>query len=95
MKTLQEISKDFNDFTKIEGRYHISYFPRREYGNSWHIVTLERLSNGNIQIYDPQSGSIENWGLLANIINRGRGINVLRVDDLFVNTTIIKDIVVK
>ena len=64
MKTLQEMTRDLNELTKAEGRYHIGYFRNREYGGGGHIVTLERMSNGDMQIYDPQTGIIERWGYL-------------------------------
>jgi len=95
MKTNKEISTDLNDLTKEEGRYHISYRPKRQYSDSWHIITYERRADGSFQFYDPQSGIIEDWNLLVSTINRGSKINILRVDNLLVNTTIINDIVVK
>jgi len=95
MKTVQEMTKDLNDLTKAEGRYHIDYFWNRENGGRGHIITLERRSDNKTQIYDPQEGVIYDWGHLSNSIKKGRGIFVLRVDDLSVNSSIIDSIVKK
>ena len=95
MKTIREMTRDFDEFTKEEGRYHIGYRPQRVYSSNWHIITYERRADGSFQFYDPQSGTIEDWNVLVNTINRGSKINILRVDDLLVNTSIINDIVVK
>ena len=78
MKTVQEMTRDMNDLTKAEGRYHIEYFQNREYGGGGHIVTLERMPNGDMRIYDPQNGIIEIWGNLSQKINKGKGVRVLR-----------------
>ena len=94
MKTLQEMSRELNDFTEAEGRYHIDYFRNREYGGGGHIVTLERTLNGDMRIYDPQTGIIERWGYLSQKINKMKGVSVLRVDDLLVNTSFIDSVVI-
>ena len=94
MKTVQEMTKDLNDLTKVEGRYHIEYFQNREHGGGGHIVTLERMPNGDMWIYDPQNGIIERWGYLSEKINKGKGVSVLRVDNLFVNTSNIDGVVI-
>ena len=95
MKTVQEMTKDMNDLTKAEGRYHIDFFWNRENGGRGHIITLERRSDNKIQIYDPQEGVIYDWEHLSKSIKKGRGIFVLRVDDLSVNSSIIDSIVKK
>ena len=92
-KTIAEMSKELYDLTKDTGRYHIDFFWNKANGGGGHIITLERLPDGNVQIYDPQNGKIENWYKFASDINKGRGINVLRVDNLFVNASIIDGII--
>jgi len=92
IKTFAEMTSELNELTKDVGRYHIDYVWK---GGGGHIITLERLPNGRMQIFDPQSGIIYDWANLMKGVNKGRGINVLRVDDLFANTSIINGIVTK
>ena len=56
---------------------------------------MEKSLDGKIVIYDPQTGKIKNWGELSKEISLKYGVNVLRVDNLLVNTDIINGIVKK
>ena len=95
LKTFQATTYELNELTKAEGRYHIDYFWNRENGGRGHIITFERLPNGKIRLFDPQEGVTYDWPYLSKCIKKGKGINVLRVDNMFVNTSIIDGIVKK
>lgn len=92
-KSMASIAKDLNEFTNEVGRYHIDFVWKG--GKDGHIITLERLKNGNISMYDPQNGKIVHWSDLSKKIASWHGINILRVDNLFVNNEIIAGIVTK
>jgi hypothetical protein len=58
-KTIDELAKELASLTKETGRYHIDWVYReKEFG---HIITLEKLPNGTIRFYDPQTGKIRTW----------------------------------
>lgn len=92
-KSIQQLSTELNDVTKEIGRYHIDFCWKGR--NSGHIITLERLDNGLLRFYDPQNGKRVRWADLSNQISPSYGVNVLRVDNLQVNTEIINGIVTK
>lgn len=90
-KDLKNIANDINQYTKNEGRYTIEYIWKGT--KSGHIISLERLPNGNIQIYDPQSGKKISWVNLSKQISTGYSVRLLRVDNLEVDTKIVNGIV--
>ena len=92
-KSIKELTKELVELVKEPGRYHIDFAWKGK--NSGHIITLEKLHNGKIIIYDPQTGKMKNWRELSKEISLRYGVNVLRVDNLFVNTDIINGIVKK
>ena len=92
-KSIKELTKELVEIVKEPGRYHIDF--SRKGRNSGHIITLEKSLDGKIVIYDPQTGKIKNWGELSKEISLKYGVNVLRVDNLLVNTDIINGIVKK
>lgn len=92
-KSIVKLSNELNDITKETGRYHIDWAWKR--GNSGHIITIERLDNGKVRLYDPQNGKIVRWAELSRSISLRHGVNVLRVDNLLLNTDIIDGIVKK
>ena len=92
-KNIKELSKELADLTKDVGRYHIDFDWKN--GSSGHIITLERLSNGKIRLYDPQTGKEIQWIELSKKIKLRTGVYVLRVDNLLVNTKIVDGIVIK
>ena len=59
------------------------------------VITVERLDNGLLRFYDPQNGRRVSWYELCKQISPSYGVNVLRVDNLQVNTEIIDGIVTK
>ena len=92
-KSIKELTKELVELVKEPGRYHIDFAWKGK--NSGHIITLEKLHNGKIIIYDPQTGEMKNWRELSKEISLRYGVNVLRVDNLLVNTDIINGIVKK
>lgn len=71
-----------------DGRYHIdwSWNTQSKRYIPGHIITLERI-DGVIRYYDPQNGKvIKNFYDYINDIKLDRGINVLRVDNLCIDT---------
>lgn len=92
-KSIKELTKELVELVKEPGRYHIDFAWKGK--NSGHIITLEKLHNGKIIIYDPQTGKMKNWRELSKEISLRYGVNVLRVDNLLVNTDIINGIVKK
>ena len=92
-KTLAQLNKELNELTKAAGRYHIDFIWKN--GKGGHIITVDRLENGSIRIYDPQIGRLSDWKVISQKISLKYGVNVLRVDNLLVNTDIIDGIVRK
>lgn len=92
-KSIKEVTKELVELVKEPGRYNIDFAWKGK--NSGHIITLEKLHNGKIIIYDPQTGKMKNWRELSKEISLRYGVNVLRVDNLLVNTDIIDGIVKK
>ena len=92
-KSIKELTKELVELVKEPGRYHIDFAWKGK--NSGHIITLEKLHNGKIIIYDPQTGKMKNWKELSKEISLRYGVSVLRVDNLLVNTDIIDGIVEK
>ena len=92
-KSIKELTKELVELVKEPGRYHIDFAWKGK--NSGHIITLEKLHNGKIIIYDPQTGKMKNWRELSKEISLRYGVNVLHVDNLLVNTDIIDGIVKK
>lgn len=92
-KTLTQLNKELNELTKEAGRYHIDFMWKD--GKGGHIITVDRLKNGSIRIYDPQIGRLGDWKVISKDISLKYGVNVLRVDNLLVNTDIIDRIVRK
>ena len=86
---------DLDNATKEVGRYHLGFGWKGK--NSGHIITAERLENGSLKIYDPQSGKSNIWTkeYMSRIGLSKSGIEILRVDNLLVNTDIIDGVVIK
>lgn len=92
-KNIKELEKELGDLIKEEGRYHIDFGWKGQ--RSGHIITLEKLNNGKVRIYDPQNGKIVLWSDLRKDISLQYGVGVLRVDNLQINADIINGIVTK
>ena len=93
VKTTKELASEFVELIKDDGRYHIDY--KNKNGSSGHIITLEKMENGKIRIYDPQNGKDIEWANLREKVDLKHGINVLKVDNLLINTDIVDGIVTR
>ena len=58
-----------------------------------HIIIVEKIPDGSIRIYDPQSRGILKWKDIATTL-MAQPVIVYRVDNLSINTDIIDQIVV-
>jgi hypothetical protein len=92
-KTVKVMNNEFNDLTKEVGRYHMKVAWKGRVG---HIFTAERLSDGQLRVYDPQTGEIVDWFRdWSKRIKGDYGVKVLKVDGLEVNASIINKVVFK
>lgn len=90
-KKWDEINQELNELTKEAGRYHIAVKWKSE--DNGHIFTMERFETGDELFYDPQTGQTKQWSDFMPKIDTKKPIQVLRVDNLEVNTDIIDGIV--
>ena len=89
-----KITENIDNATKQPGRYHIGFGWKGKRGG--HIITAERLDNGELRFYDPQTGQVKSWAKdLAPRVSTTRGVDVLRVDGLMPNPEIVKGAVTK
>lgn len=88
-KTLQKTSSRFEEATSSVGRYHISVNWK---GGNGHIFCIDRLPNGSIRMYDPQNNilNINSW---LEDVDLRRGIGILKVDEMLINSRVISQIV--
>ena len=94
--------ENFDNATSEPGRYHIDWCWNGQ--RSGHIITFERLKDGTGRLYDPQTGKTHTWDDYITVYQRPIGevsyfeiknVRVLRVDNMEINTSIIKGIVTK
>lgn len=83
--------KQVSDATSAPGRYHIAWTWKRKHEG--HIITIERLSDGKIRFYDPQTGELDIFSRYKKDI--AGGIRVYRVDTLTPNTEVVKNVLTK
>ena len=83
--------KQVSDATSAPGRYHIAWTWKRNHEG--HIITIERLSDGKIRFYDPQTGELDIFSRYKKDI--AGGIRVYRVDTLTPNTEVVKNVLTK
>lgn len=55
-------------------------------GKDGHIVTCERLADGSLRTYDPQTGNLHTLKYYLDNIQTARGILIVRVDNLLIAT---------
>jgi len=84
-RTDDEIIAKLDKQTLVPGRYHVGI---NLIDNTGHILTAERLPNGKLYYYDPQSGFFVNITEYTDIDY----IEVLKVDKLLFDTDILKGI---
>lgn len=92
VKTEKVMIKELIDNTKVPGRYHIA-FNWKGKSIEGHIITLERLDNNQVVLYDPQTGDKVNWADLKKRIRLSGGIRGYRVDNMLINEKIINGVV--
>ncbi len=92
-KANEELMQRFHEATKEEGRYFISWDWKDK--TSGHIVTAERLKDGTLRIYDPQTGRIMKGFDLKKIDLERQGLCYIRVDNRFMNADVARGVVKK
>ena len=86
-----ELKKKMADAMSEVGRYHISWMWKKK--KSGHIITAERLSDGTLRFYDPQSGKTGFGWSMSEIDAHRIGFKILRVDTLKPNVDVISGVV--
>ena len=86
------LEKNFQKATKEVGRYHITVVWNQYSG---HIFTAERLPDGTLAVYDPQTGDSHCWERYLKALSARYGIAIQRVDNMLVNTELIGEVVHK
>lgn len=86
------LEKNFQEATKEVGRYHITVVWNQYSG---HIFTAERLPDGTLAVYDPQTGDSHCWERYLKALSARYGIGIQRVDNMLVNTELIGEVVHK
>lgn len=86
------LEKNFQEATKEVGRYHITVVWNQYSG---HIFTAERLPDGTLAVYDPQTGDSHCWERYLKALSARYGIAIQRVDNMLVNTELIGEVVHK
>lgn len=92
-RTVENLIKNVEEAMKNPGRYHLDWVWRGR--RSGHIITAERLTDGTLRFYDPQTGKLFDFRNRASELDLYEGVNVLRVDNLKINTSIIDGVVAK
>ena len=89
----KELQKKVLDTMKEPGRYIVRWSWNKK--TTGHVITAERTEDGTFRFYDPQSGKTGfNWQM-KSVDTAGRGFSILKVDDLYPNTTIVSEVVRK
>lgn len=90
-KTIDKTIKRLDEQTASIGRYHISVNWK---GGGGHAFCIDRLPNGKLRIYDPQSNelNINDW---INDLSLKKGIKITRVDNLLINPRAVAQILKK
>ncbi len=83
----------FASLTNTAGRYHLRF---RWNAGGGHIITFERRKDGSGLFYDPQTGrKMAEKEFYADRIKLSHGIELYRVDNLLVDTSMISGAVTK
>lgn len=94
LRSVSKITHELSLAMSEVGRYNINFVWKS--AKTGHIISVEKLSNGTYQFYDPQNGLRVSWADLVKRINVTKyGVGVLRVDNKLINTDIIKGIAYK
>jgi len=93
-KSYVQMMLEIDTLTKAVGRYHLDFAWKG--GRSGHIITAERHANGKFTMFDPQTGQeITDIKAYFRWISLKWGVNILQVDNLGVDVSIIGGIVEK
>ena len=85
----EQMLAQFYKITATPGRYHAK-------GGGGHINTAERLQDGRLRLYDPQTGKHYDdatWEYYTTRMLLGVGIRVYKVDGFLINNDIISGVV--
>lgn len=91
--SVRMLKEQLDAATKEVGRYHLDW--RWKSHKEGHIITVERLEDGTLRFYDPQTGKVMKWSDYKDRISQASPVGVLRVDTLEPNTDIINRVVAK
>ena len=75
------------------GRYHAYYYWE---GGGGHIITVERLQDGQLRLYDPLIGKLYDdakWRFYTTRMVLRHGISVYKADGFLINNDIISGVV--
>lgn len=86
------MTDDLSRATREVGRYHLRYL--HPSGKGGHIITVEKLSDSSIRIYDPQTVKTIEWRNLRTKIKLSTGVSIYRVDNLHINPQLIDGAVI-
>ena len=92
-QSLDEIKANIDEATSQVGRYQFGFTWKGK--RSGHIVTAERLENGELRFYDPQTGQVKSWNDYSRAISITHNVRILRVDNLMPKPEIISGAVTK
>ena len=92
VRRAKQLKEDLLRHTAEQGRYHLNWGWKSK--KSGHVIALERLEDGALRFYDPQTGKLVQWEDVVKNIDL-KLCYLLRVDNLMVNTDIIDGIVAK
>lgn len=83
--------------TKTPGRYSLTYRWKVKQWKGGHIIVAERLADGTLRVYDPQTGRIRTLEDICKTLNWGtyRTCGIQRVDKMAINLDMIDGIVRK
>lgn len=87
VKSNGDLISSLQNELKEPGRYHLRF---RFQNDGGHIITAERLADGTLRIYDPQSGKIiKNFSEYSTAV-KNDSLEYYRVDNLQINTNVAK-----
>ena len=89
--------KWYEEITKTPGRYSLTYRWKVKQWKGGHIIVAERLADGTLRVYDPQTGRIRTLEDICKTLNWGtyRTCGIQRVDKMAINLDMIDGIVRK
>jgi hypothetical protein len=89
--SIDDVIEKLNAETKEIGRYHLDW--TWNFQQNGHTIVAERFKNGGLRLFDPQTGEITSWDNFKNRIYIRNGVNVLKVDELMPNPSVVATVV--